>query len=723
MVLWLAFGLLTAATGGGAPPKAQVVVTVHPPGALPQGELLLRRADGKGEDLRRLPLKALTQLELPRGSFWEVQAEAAGYWGAPAIIGEGETKTVHLWRCATVSLAFDVPVKTEAPPSQAWVRFWGKVEGSELSGQVPCTLSSNTVTCSVPAAHLDLLVRLPGYASEPVWDVHLEPAKTWTVPRRTLRPGASVLGFLVASHGGPAEGQVELHPWDPSDSRVPSNPPTGLRVVTGPNGFFQFVGVPAGTYRVHARGAKGGEATLGPVTVERGRETEITKPLALAEPVAVEVHVLPATMPQGPAWKLEWVSLSPHGGGDSVRERLVPPEGRLVLDGVLPGEYMAVLVSSVNQQEIWLRRAVSVPQERQLVLEVPVVRVAGQVREGEKPLPALVAFGGVNIGAVKVVLQANEEGSFEGFLPRAGSWEVAIVVRPRGVLWRGEVEVPAPRGGKPSWVEINVASARVSGRVVDGEGTAQPRAALWVQPIDPPSSPFPAGRTREDGSFTCELPPGRLTLQAQSGERVSPPRPLNLKTGEHARGVELVVEDFHFLEGQLVGFPQGAARSVQVSAFLTPATSATSLEQTDGEGRFRFRLDPGVDGATVIAHPPVGNLLIACTPIPAPGPLALPASLGPGGTLEVLEVGDLRPLQVMFRYQGCPAFASAALFQWTRLVGEQPARGGHWVFPKLPPGLWEVCSWEWSGDKVLIGPCHGGVLPPGGTLQLKPPRG
>lgn len=722
----LAMGMLLVAlalAGAAANPGPLTLkVVVHPSAAVPGGVLVFRRADGVETVTRRETLAPLVRLDLPTGSWWEVQVEAPGFWAPPMVVGGGDprTKEIHVWRLTTVEVPFELSVKASRPPVHASANFRGRdAGGTSPSGELPCQVAELHVRCPVPAAPMDLLIRFTGYASEPFWDLSLVPGKPVVLTRRALRPGGSLIGFLEDPRGLPAQGKVELEPWCPGEpGQLCNGQREVLRTATGPHGFFQFAQVPPGSYRLRARGEGRLEAELAPVSVEADRETEVVRSVRLAEPASLEVEVTPPMMPQGRPWRVLLVALG--GVPGSVAEKEVPAEGRVVFSAVRPGAYNLILVSSQNRKEMWLQRGVWVPEERQVFLEVPVVEVEGRVREGERPLPSLVAFGGL-IGPVKVVLEAGHEGHFSGFLPRGGTWPVSVAGRKQKLMWHGTVEVTTA-GRRRAWVDIVVDSGEICGRVTDGEGRGQAGATVELQPLDVPAVAYPNTRTAEDGSFRLQAVPGRVLLRARDERRASPPFPVSVKAGETVSGVELVLREQTVLEGQVTGFP-GAVANIRVDAQVPWAAASPPRGRTDAQGHFRFLMDPGMPSATVVAFPTAANLALACTTLPAEGPLAVPLSLVPGGSLEVLDAGLLTTApRVLARYQGCPLFLFT-LREWARFVGAAPDIRGNWVFPKLPPGVWELCGLREDGVRFVLGPCTGGVLPPGGTLQLRLPQG
>lgn len=514
-MLWvlLCLALGVAATGVVSAKTTQLRVFAVPKGAVPEGELVLRRVDAGQMEPRRVPLRPVLELDLPQPSIWEAQGQAEGFWAAPLVFSAGEARihTIRLWRLATVRFPYALLPDVRTGPSQASARFRVRSPDAEdVSGELGCSVAADVALCPVPAAVVDLLVRFPGFASEPFWDLHLVPEQMFGLPRRTLRAGASVIGYVADMQGLPLSAALALQTLEVPGAGAPRSEGKQLRVTADHRGFFQFAQVPPGSYFLEGRTAEGLEASLGPLSVEQDKETELFRPLRLTPPSSLEVHVAPPRMPQGQPWKLLLVPLGRERAG--VLEKVVPPQGAVSFARIAPGAYTALLVSSVNDKEVWLQRPVAIPEESSLWLEVPVVRVAGRVWEGKAPFSALVAFGGASRRPHKVVLEANDDGYFEGFIPRPGIWNVAVAGKRKRVVWDGVVEVPVPKGQKPAWIEIIVASTTVSGRVVDAQGNGQGGVTVEVLPELPSGTKYPAARTREDGSFAVRVSSGRFFL-------------------------------------------------------------------------------------------------------------------------------------------------------------------------------------------------------------------
>jgi len=338
----------------------------------------------------------------------------------------------------------------------------------------------------------------------------------------------------------------------------------------------------------------------------------------------------------------------------------------------------------------------------------------------EKPLQGVVAFGGT-WEPLRVALESNHEGRFSGHLPRAGTWRVAVAGRRIPILTETTVEVPEPRGGAPASVEIRCRSTRVSGQVVDEEGTPQSGAQIEASSHPLGVSRHPGSRSQGDGSFTVlGLPPGRAILRAQHQERASQPVTVAVPEKGEVSNVRLQRRPRRKLRRRVVG-PLGPAGGIPVMASLLSPLPSPGVRLTDADGSFSFPLSPEPGPVAVVAFPQFGTLAVACTFLPGGGPLEV-ASHPLGGTLEVHGLEGLTfGAQLAVRYQGC-AFFSHLLLSWQRHLGSGSPPARVTAIPRLPAGVWELCWWDWeAAGRVRWGPCAGGLLPPHGTLALAVP--
>src|SRR5262249_5453727 len=147
--------------------------------------------------------------------------------------------------------------------------------------------------------------------------------------------------------------------------------------------------------------------------------------LVLQPPYPLEVSVEPATGPGGRPWSLNVIKLSPF---QTKTEHSFPEAGTLHLKGLTQGDYLVELIDADGAK--WLSKMFAVESAPgPLLLKVPIVHVKGTVKLRRDPLKASLSFGGRMGKGERVVLESDDSGLFEGYLPRAGSWPVLVSSR------------------------------------------------------------------------------------------------------------------------------------------------------------------------------------------------------------------------------------------------------------------------------------------------------
>ncbi|MCX7896180.1 MAG: hypothetical protein N2447_09575 [Thermoanaerobaculum sp.] len=143
---------------------------------------------------------------------------------------------------------------------------------------------------------------------------------------------------------------------------------------------------------------------------------------------------------------------------------------------------------------------------------------------------------------MRVVLESHQDGQFRGFLPRAGTWEVAVAGKSKRVLWNGSVDVPKPQCLREAWLELDLDPGKLGGKVVDRAGCGQEGVGVEVLRREGSSLRYPAARTGPDGTFRRVAAPGRLALRARDQGRAFLPVWVEVRVGRPPQ-VALVMED------------------------------------------------------------------------------------------------------------------------------------------------------------------------------------
>jgi hypothetical protein len=694
-----------------APPAMEVVIEVH--GAADIGHpsktgsarvVFTPVGDGSRKDPRVLvmPTPGRGRIQLDPTRAWTVHLEADGLWAPHRTVQPRTEDLISLdaWPTAQVSGLLFVP-PSHLPPAETTLRF-----GSE---EVPETLMRCPVdgdgrwTCSLPATVLDLRLRVPGFVSHYFWGQRLSATRPLALGRQVLVPGASLFGRVTASEAvGGVRGSclIRLEPIGlVTVAGAEQQRARRLILQTKPNGrgFFHFQGLSPGQYRVIAEQPGAAPAELSPVAVLRQAETEIREPLVLRPPTTLQVSLSPARSPLGDPWRIELWSVSriTHKG-ELVGSWRASAEGAFERPELPPGEYMIKVQDA--RRAVLATEVVRLENETHAVdIEIPVVWVEGNVRLGREPVAASVLFGGP-FSKEKVELEADEEGEFFGYLPRAGDWLIYVESEdPPVSRYFYDVGVKA-RGGGVAHVELRLPDTRISGEVVTEDGLpAHPAVVRLYEDDDADET---VQYTDPKGGFTfVGVQEGALRIVADNDEASSQQVMVMVQEKLEPPPLRLVLEDERSIFGQVVDPEQRGLPGVPIVAHV--ASPDGSLVRpgrrvtTDVTGAFELRVPTHASLIQITAFP-TGYNLIVLPPREAPRDSLVLQAEPWGGTLVVdLDVppqwgAHRAPLPVLFA-DGTPLlFGEVA--HWIRLnggtVGEQTTS---LTIPALPAGSYQAC--------------------------------
>ena len=252
-------------------------------------------------------------LDLPDEATWNVAARAAGYWSAPDVGTTGVG--LDLW--PTGIIRGEVAAREKGTPADGAVllRFrtapGNATDNAPPEGSVTCPVVDGKWSCEVPAAHLDLSLRIRGHASRFFWDREIPTGGDLALGRTEFVPGASLTGWVKATDRSVTPGMCRL-----SLQALPAAPPVkkdgvaprwvGPPIAANSRGFFQFEAVPPGKYIVTAS-AKDLLPAMETVLIVEGAEASLREPLLLSRPQTLEVRVDPPQDPSGKAWRVSLV--------------------------------------------------------------------------------------------------------------------------------------------------------------------------------------------------------------------------------------------------------------------------------------------------------------------------------------------------------------------------------------------------------------------------------
>jgi hypothetical protein len=581
-------------------------------------------------------------------------------------------------------------------------------------------------------------LEIQGFVPEYLWSVDILPHGTNTLPPFRMVTGASVTGFVRTDDDKPTKDAI-VEILTPSGDRIAApareRPESGgkergpsmsysLHGQTNNRGFFQLRGLPTGEFQLMAQ--KGPLSGLTSARLEGDHETRLRDFLVLEQPLQLAVSVEPAVAPSGTPWTLRVVRLEPRTS--ELYRRQAAMDGRFVVSPLTRGLYS---LEAWSDGARWFVESVAIDgPPAPVVIRLPVVTVRGKLSLGRKPLQARLIFGGIG-GPVGIPIETNEEGSFEGSLPRDGDWVVSVEAREPAVHRKlARVPVEANAAGVAR-ADIDLPDGVVSGRVVDESG-AGVRALLDVMPAGQDDHNVQV-RVEANGAFSVHgLPEGDMALEAQAeGGRRSDIERVTVVEGKPAQAT-LVVRGAKPVRGQLRSTEGAPIAGGTLLALEADGRSGSPFYRTDAEGWFTLQLRPGTREVTLIYWADGHALRFARTEVPD-NPIAL--TLMPVGGSLVLDLGrelevwnGAEPYQVVVRSNGAQVPLSG-LFSLTLRRGVSSATPATRLartveLPLLNPGTYAACVQDRAGaiaGRPPQGPCVEGTLGPGGSLRLSLP--
>lgn len=212
---------------------------------------------------------------------------------------------------------------------------------------------------------------------------------------------------------------------------------------------------------------------------------------------------------------------------------------------------------------------------------------------GKEPLRARLVFGGRHSN-ISIPFESDEDGAFEGELPRLGEWRLLVTAATPKLERELRVEVRRLPQAEHASLTVALGRSRISGEVVTEKGDPVAEGLIDLN----------VGGSLEQhrfsaGTFSIEgVEPGRVLLRAASGEGWSEPVTAHLTEDDDAPPVRLVVKRVRRLEGRVLdvtGRPIVGALVVQADPARYPFGAMRT--RTDVEGAFSFIAPQGAPEA------------------------------------------------------------------------------------------------------------------------------
>jgi len=653
---------------------------------------------------------------------WRLSVELAGYWASEETLEPGQQLETRLLAMGRLSGRFRLPqgeslppdfsISAQSPPSRTDLQE--DLERTEIS----CQALAESFQCEVPAGVLDLRLEVGDFIPFYFWHVDVPRHGEFGLGTLDLERGASLAGWIETEEqaGKNSVCVIELSPQKigSSGDELERRRFNSLvrRAEASELGFFQIRGLAAGGYSLTAKQPGFAPQRLDGLVVAEGRELLLDAPVVLHRPLTLEIFLDPPVAPDGRPWSVEVLQPQPFSMISlGMAKGEAQPDGSWKHGGL--GSGPLTLRISDRQTSVWLERFIELmPGTPPFFLEIPVVRVEGSIRAGDEPFAARLLFGGSRIP--QVIIEADEEGLFAGYLPHEGRWPIDLLVASQSLeqsLEPVDVEVRPGRG--VALVDIELPNTHLSGVVAEG-GKPAPSAALILlrRAEDGKTTRGAILRADDDGAFALHgLPPGSYDVQARKGSAASAWVRVDLREDLEHPSVQLELEEKIEISGVVLS-GLGVVPGAEVIALPVGADPSLSFMQsrtTGVDGTFTLKLPNHHRLADLLVVAPGLALAVQRIPLQASAgrPLLLEVESG-GGRLILLGNTPLSTL-----YFGDSAIPTSLLFSALVSSGLLGAAEGGIAVDRMPHGDYRLC------EGLDGSTCDEGYLSPGGLLLLQ----
>jgi hypothetical protein len=664
-----------------------------------------------------------TVLELPKGA-WRLRFRSDLWWHGRQFLTIDDSPAdivIPLRRAGRLAGTLAVTDRqsiTALEIDLQEVRSPEKPSGELIPLSCPSPVAGKW-SCSGPVGQFDVRARVPGYMSQFLSAVTIQPARETPLVTAPFRRGAAVYG------------QVTLAPDAPPDTlrktRVSLSPVVfgnalhdrllSATVTVDRRGVYHFESVRPGKYTLEATAPPNLQSPRLEIGVAAGKESAVRDPLVLQPPKTIALDITPPLDPWGKSWRIS-LTENRRNFAIPIGVSFSDPDGTWRWAKLDNANYQ--LEIGPHEEGIWYSEDFTIDQDS-VILHATIgsSRVRGSVRLGETPLrEAKITFAGSH-GNRRIVLHSDQNGEVEGILPDDDRYGLLIEAETPPVSRKLD-EVPMRSTDDGRRFEVTIPTTYLMVTVVDSKGEPVGGALVSIYSQDR----LAQRGTEGDGKIeVVGLADGKVKLQATAFLRESPL-------------IEVAVEENGRSEARLQLSDQVVLHGVVLSPTGTPVVGAivwpvaadqpyliSTGTSTEADGHFTHFVSPGARVADIALYPPGFALKIIRVPLDGT-PITLVANPD-GGELSVkmsTADHDARGINPYLIHDGGLVGLNTVLFRWpARTADADGIFTG--TLAMMEPGTYSLCLLR-QGDRLAAGRspdafgCKSGYLPPGGKLSL-----
>lgn len=689
-------------------------------------------------------LPAPASIELPIGSQWTLIADFPGYFAAASVFrvptdaGPGPVAVkVALRPAGTLTGKFTVGEKDRLPDGLE-ARFETTRDSGPHKQNIPAGLATCAVSkegdwrCRLPAGDLDVALHPRGFVPNYLWKIGVKAGETKALGSSKLVRGASVAGWVAREDGTPAERcRVRIEPASapgrPNDPVLEFLRSAASEVPCQKKGFFQFSAVAPGSYALVAEEGDA-QAQMSPVEVWDGSESRITVPITLRRPVDFEVKISPPVDWLGRPWQFEARRAIEYRSGweESSFRSAAGADGRVRIPKKSPGRFWITVYDGIGNAIFSDSHVNLLDPAQPHPITLDLLWIEGKVELGDEPIAGSLVFGGRS-GATAIRMISDEEGRFEGPLPKPGDWRVDVDAEEPPLRASAMVEVK-PKGDR-ALVTIELPNTRVYGKVVDPSGKPSPGAVVYLSSVV--STLETAADQKGEFEFRA-FPEGNLEISASraygKGEREVSDTHLFSASEESSQGpVVLTLQRSRTLRGRVLA-ATGPVIGATVDAWpAAGGDGVVSTVRSGIDGGFELKVPESTNVLRVVVSPPAGALKVYEVNVSDEAEILLQVEAQGGELLIDLGRDDAVEDKILAVWQGDIGIPLGTLIHWTEGLGARFHDRGQVHIPQLAPGFYTVCLGapavidraeidEWKKSR---GTCASGYLAGAAALDLR----